>query len=57
MPLATEYQAMFEQLAAAGPTPSVRDLPVADGRALYRAARAVNPDPVSYTHLTLPTIE
>ena len=44
MPLATEYQAMFEQLAAAGPTPSVRDLPVADGRALYRAARAVNLD-------------
>ena len=44
MPLATEYQAMLEQLAAAGPAPSVRDLPVADGRDLYRAARAVNPD-------------
>ena len=44
MPLANEYQVMFEQLAAAGPAPSVRDLPVADGRELYRAARAVNPD-------------
>ena len=44
MPLANEYQVMFEQLAAAGPAPSVRDLPVADGRNLYRAARAVNLD-------------
>ena len=32
MPLAAEYQAMFDQLAAAGPTPGVRDLPLADAR-------------------------
>ena len=44
MPLAAEYQAMFEQLAVAGPTPSVRDLPISDARNVYRAARAVNPD-------------
>ena len=56
MPLANEYQVMFEQLAAAGPAPSVRDLPVADGRNLYRAARAVNLDlPIhKVSHALLP---
>ena len=44
MPLAAEYQAMFDQLAAAGPTPGVRDLPLAGAREMYRAARALNPD-------------
>jgi acetyl esterase len=44
MPLAAEYQAMFDQLAAAGPTPGVRDLPLPDARNMYRVARPVNPD-------------
>ena len=35
---------MFDQLAAAGPTPGVRDLPLADAREVYRAARALNPE-------------
>ena len=44
MPLAPEYQAMFEQLAAAGPTPSLSEIPVADAREAYRAMRPVNPE-------------
>mgnify|MGYP001161637085 FL=1 len=44
MPLAPEYQAMFEQLAAAGPSPSLSEIPVADARDVYRAMRPVNPD-------------
>ena len=44
MPLAPEYQAMFEQLAAAEPTPSLSEIPVADARDAYRAMRPVNPE-------------
>ena len=44
MPLAPEYQAMFEQLAAAGPTPSLSEIPVSDARDAYRAMRPVNPE-------------
>jgi acetyl esterase len=42
MALAPEYQAMFEQLAANGPTPGISELPVADGRNVYRTMRPVN---------------
>ena len=44
MPLATEYQALFDQLAAAGPMPSMTEIPLADARESYRTSRAVNPD-------------
>ncbi len=44
MPLAPEYQAVFDQLAAAGPLPSMTEIPVADARENYRTSRAVNPD-------------
>ena len=44
MPLAPEYQAVFDQLAAAGPMPSLTDIPLADARESYRTSRAVNPD-------------
>ena len=43
MPLAAEYQAVFDQLAAAGPMPSLTEIPVADARESYRTSRAVNP--------------
>ena len=39
MPLAAEYQAMFEQLAAQDPSPPINELAPADGRALYREMR------------------
>ena len=44
MALAPEYQAMFDQLAENGPAPGISDLPVPDGRNVYRAMRPVNPD-------------
>ena len=44
MALAPEYQAMFDQLAENGPAPGISDLPVPDGRAVYRSMRPVNPD-------------
>ena len=44
MPLAPEYQAMFDELAAAGPSPSLAEIPVADARAVYRAMRPINPE-------------
>ena len=44
MPLAPEYQAVFDQLAAAGPVPSMTEIPVADARENYRTSRAVNPN-------------
>ena len=44
MPLAPEYQAMFDELAAAGPSPNLAEIPVADARAVYRAMRPINPE-------------
>ena len=44
MPLAPEYQAMFDELAAADPSPSLAEIPVADARAIYRAMRPINPE-------------
>ena len=44
MPLAPEYKAMLDQLAAGDPAPSIRELPIDEGRALYRAMRPVNED-------------
>ncbi len=44
MPLAPEYQAMFAQMAEAGPAPGIADLPIPDGRAVYRSMRPVNPE-------------
>ena len=44
MPLAPEYQAMFEQVAAAGPTPKLFELPLAIAREGYRMSRPVNPE-------------
>lgn len=44
MPLAPEYQAMFEQLAANGPTPKLSELPIAAAREVYRLSRPVNPN-------------
>ena len=43
MPLAAEYEAMFSALAAE-PGPKISDLSPAEGREMYRAMRAVNPD-------------
>lgn len=43
MPLAAEYQALFDQLAAAGPTPAIYDVPLDAARAGYRLSRPVNP--------------
>ena len=42
MPLAPEYQAMFEQVAATGPTPKLSELPLAIAREGYRLSRPVN---------------
>jgi acetyl esterase len=42
MALAPEYQAMFDQLAKNGPAPGISDLPVPDGRSVYRSMRPVN---------------
>ena len=44
MPLAPEYKAMLDQLAAGDPAPSISELPLDEGRALYRAMRPVNED-------------
>ena len=44
MPLAPEYKAMLDQLAAGDPAPSISELPIDEGRALYRAMRPVNED-------------
>ena len=44
MALAPEYQAMFDQLAENGPAPGISDLPVPDGRNVYRTMRSVNPE-------------
>lgn len=44
MPLAPEYQAMFDQLATAEPGPSLSEIPVADAREVYRTMRPVNPE-------------
>ena len=44
MPLAPEYQAMFEQLAANGPAPKLSEIPIAVAREGYRLSRPVNPD-------------
>ena len=44
MALAAEYQAMFDQLAENGPAPGISDLPVPDGRSVYRSMRPVNPE-------------
>ena len=44
MPLAPEYQAMFDELAAAGASPSLAEIPGADARAVYRAMRPINPE-------------
>lgn len=43
MPIAPEYQAMLDQLAAGEPAPGLAELPVAEGRAVYQAMRPVNP--------------
>ncbi len=43
MPLAPEYEAMFSALAAE-PGPKISDLSPTEGREMYRAMRAVNPD-------------
>ena len=43
MPLASEYEAMFSALAAE-PGPKISDLSPAEGREMYRAMRAVNPE-------------
>ncbi|NKC01550.1 MAG: alpha/beta hydrolase fold domain-containing protein [Pseudomonadales bacterium] len=44
MPLAPEYAAMFEQLAAQEPGPPIYELSPADARELYRAMRPVVPE-------------
>jgi acetyl esterase len=44
MPLAPEYAAMFEQLAAQEPAPPIYELSPADARELYRAMRPVVPE-------------
>jgi acetyl esterase len=53
MPLAPEYAALFAQLAEAPPAPSLHEMAPAEGREVYRAMRAVNPDlPVHKTEDT-----
>ena len=44
MPLAQEYAAMFEQLAAQEPGPALWDMSAAEGREMYRAMRPVVPE-------------
>ena len=44
MPLAPEYQALLEQLAAAGPAPSLFEVPLATARAGYKLSRPINSD-------------
>ena len=44
MPLAPEYQAMFEELAQQPPAPPLWELTPEQGREMYRMMRPVNPD-------------
>ena len=44
MPLAPEYQAMFEELAKQPPAPPLWEMTPEQGREMYRMMRPVNPD-------------
>ncbi|MCP5178549.1 MAG: alpha/beta hydrolase [Pseudomonadales bacterium] len=44
MPLAAEYEAMFQQLASQPAAPALSELPPAGGREMYRMMRPVEPD-------------